>query len=282
MKVVLQDMAAAISLMDSATVEVIRGRDEQLFDILNNALDHMDWVHQCADLNRWLVHGRCVSDELYDRVKGIWANEFISEWLRDQVVDELRKKEARSNWPELRINIEEMLGAWEKWGYSGEFVYYFCCDPPPHDLYTVREGIKIGYSGVLLKRLKIHNNRYGPLSLLAIRPGGHEVEQAIHALLDDYRVRGEWFAVEHELWDYIQCFREGVGIARIDPSCEGNVAWVDKQIAREMGAGIWPFSWILAPSRERHEFEALCCHEFEMLCHYEEELWVGQGKAGIL
>ncbi len=60
--------------------------------------------------------------------------------------------------------------------------------------------IKIGFSGYLKSRL--HNLR--PDVLLAIEPGGREVEQRRHEQFGHRRVHGEWFTPGADLLDHIE------------------------------------------------------------------------------
>jgi hypothetical protein len=64
-------------------------------------------------------------------------------------------------------------------------------------IYAIQEGtrgpIKIGYGDAeaRLKALKVGNPR--ELTIILDWPGGRAEEQAIHAKLAPYRIRGEWF-----------------------------------------------------------------------------------------
>ncbi len=68
--------------------------------------------------------------------------------------------------------------------------------------------LKIGYSKNPLKRLQaLSRNVPFNLELLAIRPGGRDLEKAFHRKFKSFRVKGEWFRCEAKSAEAIRDIR---------------------------------------------------------------------------
>ena len=63
--------------------------------------------------------------------------------------------------------------------------------------------IKIGYSTNVSRRRKNIESAAGPVSLLAVVPGGPLEESALHMKFHGFRVHGEWFDPDETLLAYI-------------------------------------------------------------------------------
>lgn len=89
--------------------------------------------------------------------------------------------------------------------FSSDAVVYF----------AERSGlVKIGTTGNLLDRLArldAGEQSVGPtdtpVRLLAVMPGSHSVEQAVHRLFELQRLAGEWFLLEPPLLDFVLAVR---------------------------------------------------------------------------
>jgi hypothetical protein len=55
-----------------------------------------------------------------------------------------------------------------------------------------------------------------PVSVLAVMPGGHAVERAIHALFEHLRYDGEWFLLDGPLVPFVKAIAEARGSAACD------------------------------------------------------------------
>lgn len=77
--------------------------------------------------------------------------------------------------------------------------------PPPEFVYYVRfrDGIKIGTSASLLGRL----SNLPHDEVLAIEPGGHQLEQLRHQQFAAARDHGEWFSATDELLSHCAMLR---------------------------------------------------------------------------
>jgi hypothetical protein len=91
-------------------------------------------------------------------------------------------------------------------------------------VYFIRSGdlVKIGYTAVLENRLN-DLQVASPIELvvLATTPGGIELEQALHLQFAAFRVRGEWFRLDDDIWSYIKSLH-GFGHVRSQPVTFGH------------------------------------------------------------
>ena len=55
-------------------------------------------------------------------------------------------------------------------------------------------GYKIGFSRSVVRRVRTFNTAHPfPVRVVAVAPGGREVERALHSQFDHYRIAREWF-----------------------------------------------------------------------------------------
>lgn len=74
-------------------------------------------------------------------------------------------------------------------------------------VYYMRIGnrVKIGFTTGLAERLKVIN----PEEIMAVEPGGYELEQRRHREFRHLRTHGEWFRLEAPLTDWIARLQHG-------------------------------------------------------------------------
>jgi len=64
-----------------------------------------------------------------------------------------------------------------------------------------RGRLKIGFSKHISKRIQqLKTGFSGPVELIAVAPGGRQLEQELHARFKSERVFGEWFKIRLELF----------------------------------------------------------------------------------
>jgi hypothetical protein len=74
-------------------------------------------------------------------------------------------------------------------------------------IYVVRCGyrVKIGFTANLNQRMhSLSTANHRPIELLASWPGNKADEKAIHARFSDIRVRGEWFALQKPIKEWLR------------------------------------------------------------------------------
>ena len=93
-------------------------------------------------------------------------------------------------------------------------------DSRQQSIYFIKQGeyVKIGYSAGIKDRLKgLQTGSPEELEVLATEHGDKLTEKWLHMLFEKQHYRGEWFKLDDELLNYIECLKQGLGIYK---TCE--------------------------------------------------------------
>ena len=188
--------------VEQKTVEF---RDAEVQDIVDSIEDIPDVVLPEPDsrdqADRAIDEVRDIKDEIRKSKRALARKKMYKLRKRAEAVglDPLGKKPTsleKDNWIK-EIEYLESEKELEVKNLHNKLESYIGIDA----VYVVRSGIsniyKIGHSSDVTKRIKgLSTGNPEPLHVIAVSPGGKDLEKKIHSQFKDFNQKGEWFKIE--------------------------------------------------------------------------------------